>query len=211
MAVTVVRFINSLESADLSKAVAGTIYVLPGGEMFEYRATNELGGIGSFFKNLGIVAANAFVPGAGTLIAGLTQGSPSNAAAANQFAQQVLQQVAQIRDQAAQLPAGEIRFSARDQLRAAATQLIDSLQTAMSQLSKESDRNILRTAQQQAWQIVGEMNRLIDTPGPTPESNDMIFDTPGAAGTTSGATSGGIDTNTLLIIAVVIGGFWLLK
>jgi len=70
MAIRKVYFVASLDRIDYQKKILGNLFVLPNGDCYELTGSDELGGIGDFFKKLGSLA----LPLVGTIAAPFTGG-----------------------------------------------------------------------------------------------------------------------------------------
>ena len=143
----VVRFVNSLENIDFSKALVGqTFYVLPNGDAYFYGA-NQLGGwlssVGNFFQqNAGQIIAT----GAGVL-SGLLNKPTSQAkglAAITAFCTQLLQALDALAQQIGTAPKAAIDAEA-DRLVA-----MLSDHSVVYQAKNGSDAAVLRQAKEQA-------------------------------------------------------------
>ena len=126
----VIYAVNSLEQIKPSLLIGGYLFGLPNGEIYQYKTTDELGGIGSFFKKyilpaaaigvnvipgLGQVASVAISAGigiAGTALSGGSGGGVAKGLAnITAYGNQVIDALRQIKSQAGEFTGGRCRKS----------------------------------------------------------------------------------------------------
>lgn len=228
----ILRAVDSLENLPASVLVKGTIFILPDGEAFEFIPGNELGsGISDIFRSIGIIAGQAgpqiaqTIPGlsntaanalgtvaavaTGLFLTPQTGGPFRGLAAIRQGCSQLQAALDNVQQQAAN---GVID---RATAYAQADQLVALLSdpTAFYQAQRGDDAAELQTCKTLAAQKAAQVKAAADaragqsttTPGGT------VVTTPG---TTQPGTLqiGGLDTNSLILIAAVgLGAFLLLR
>ncbi len=227
-----VRIVNSLNRVNPATAKIGDLFVVPNGDAYDVYRLNvddQLGGIGSFFKKIG----SAILPFAGAIAApftgGLTAGliglggsvggsllggssggggQAKGLEAITAYGQQVIAALDSV------LQSGQIDA----QVLQAAEQLVNSLSDSsrVYQAKKGKDAEALANFKTQGAQKLDQLRAMAAQIAQQQQQQTIQpggqVQSPGAQATNqSGGILGGIDSNTLILIAGVFGVIYLFK